>query len=130
MNNLIRKVNSGSELIKLFLKVFSERSPSNHRGDVDDVILLFTDGNPNPTDTQMPLANKYAKILKSRNVTIVGLAAGVPDDVVKFKHNIQRWATSPQLVFEAELNNLDNVISKLVKASCSDIPGGKFILSA
>ncbi len=108
MNNLIRKVNSGSELIKLFLKeeLFSERSPSNHRGDVDDVILLFTDGNPNPTDTQMPLANKYAKILKSRNVTIVGLAAGVPDDVVKFKHNIQRWATSPQLVFEAELNNL------------------------
>ena len=85
MNNLIRKVNSGSELIKLFLKVFSERSPSNHRGDVDDVILLFTDGNPNPTDTQMPLANKYAKILKSRNVTIVGLAAGVPDEVVKFK---------------------------------------------
>ena len=128
MNNLIRKVNSGSELIKLFLKVFSKKSPFNYRGDVDDVILLFTDGNPNPEDEQTSKANKYSKILKTRNVTIAGLAAGVPDEVEKFKHNIKKWTTSPQLVFEAELGQLDTVISKLVKASCEEIHGGKLIL--
>ncbi len=97
--------------------MFIERSPFNHRGNVDDVILLFTDGNPNPEDKQTRKANKYSKILKNRNITITGLAAGVPDEVEKFKHNIKKWATSPQLVFEAELSQLDTVISNKTSES-------------
>ena len=98
--------------------MFSKRSPFNYRDDVDDVVLLFTDGRPKPEDEQTRKANENADILKTRNITIIGLAVRVPGKVEEFKPNIERWATSPQLVFEAKIDNLDNVISKLVKASC------------
>jgi glutaredoxin-related protein len=110
--------------------VFSKRSPFNHRDDVDDVVLLFTDGRPKPEDEQTAMANKFAQILKNRNVTIIGLAVRVPGKVEEFKPNIERWATSPQLVYEAKIDNLDNVISKLVQASCNETREGKLILSA
>jgi hypothetical protein len=120
---------SNAEFVKLFFKVFSKRSPSNHRDHVDDVVLLLTDGAPNPIVKQTSKADEYAKILKSRNVTIIGLAIGNATIVRDFKPNIEEWATSPELVFEAEIENLQKITNELVDASCNTPDAGNFLMS-
>ena len=87
--------------------MFRRKSPRNDRIDVEDVILLFTDGHPEGTDSQDEIAdaNKYSKILKNeRNIKIIGVAAG---DVSKYRHYIESWASSPNLVFETGLTKLE-----------------------
>ncbi|XP_028404264.1 uncharacterized protein LOC114526919 [Dendronephthya gigantea] len=118
--------------MKLALDEFSKRNPENYRADVEDVILLFTDGAPNPDYTgyrsqrlqkqnQKRIADETAEKLKNNSVLIVGLAAGQPDKVAKFKPFLENWATSPDLVFEAQLDKLDKVLNELVDASCMPI---------
>ena len=111
------------------MKEFGRKNPENYRADVGDVILLFTDGAPNPDYTgytserlrkldQKRMADEYSEKLKNNSVLIVGLAAGQPERVAKFKPFLKTWATSPNLVFEAQLDKLDNVLNELVDASC------------
>ena len=115
------------------LKMFNKPSPKNHRPDVDDVVLLFTDGEPvrrtsqqwkpRPEDkfgfkSEKAMADFYSTKLKNNGVTVVGLAAGSQSQLDIFYDDIKGWTTSDKLMFRADLSNLDNVLSKLVKASC------------
>ena len=90
--------------------------------------MLFTDGRPNPdllkkkrrnkSKDQTKPANDISRILKEeKNITIVGLAGGTEQNIAQFRDYINTWA-SPKLVFESKLGELDNVIDKLIAASC------------
>ncbi|XP_028404178.1 uncharacterized protein LOC114526850 [Dendronephthya gigantea] len=116
-------------LIILF-KEFNEKSPKNHRDGIDDIILLFTDGRPNPDFTteehkdrknkkadQTKPADKASKTLKENNVTIIGLAGGKEENIRDFRSYIKRWS-SPNQVFESKLDELPNLIDQLVEDFC------------
>ena len=79
--------------------------------------MLLTSGTHNATENQTMLVNEYTRILKKKNITIVGLA-GSKEDVVK---HVRRWST-PKLVFESKSEELDKVVNKIVDASCAS-PG-------
>ena len=111
------------------LKKFKRRNPENYRVDAGDVILLITDGAPNPDYTgyrsprrrkldQKRMADEYSGMLKNNSVLIVGLAAGRPERVAEFKPFLKTWATSPDLVFEAQLDTLHIVLNELVDTLC------------
>ena len=66
------------------------------------------------------LVDEYTRILKKKNITIVGLA-GSNEDVVK---DVRRWSSS-KLVFKSKSDKLDKVVNKIVDASCAS--PGKFV---
>ena len=107
--------------------MFSRKSPRNDRENVEDVILLFTDGKPEANDPKAEIAeaDKYSKILKNeKNIKIIGVAAG---NVSSYRSNIQGWASSPNLVFETGLKKLDvtknveKLVEKLKDPLCKEI---------
>ena len=99
--------------------MFWKKSPGNNRDDVEDVILLFTDGRPEvdgpapKAEAEIQKANYYSDKLKEKNVKIVGVAAGQPDQIASFIGNIKQWATHPSLVIKTGLKALE--IEKNVK---------------
>ena len=110
--------------------MFQQPSPKNVRSDASDVILLFTDGAPNPEypnsnserrkkKDQKRIADYYASMLKNKGVRIIGVAGGKPENVRKFRPYVEGWATSPDDVYESELDQLDRVVDKIVKDSCT-----------
>ena len=84
---------------------------------MEDVIFLLTSGAHNTSENQTKLVNEYIRILKKKNITIVGLA-GSNEDVVK---HVRRWS-SLKLVFKSTSDELDKVVNKIVDASCAS-PG-------
>ena len=117
-------------LIELFLKVFRKQSPLNHRESVADVILLFTDGKPNPNAPpefdQRPVALNYSAILKqTKKVKIVGLAVGTEQNLLEYSNLIEKWSSNPSTenFFESNLNNLESVVDSIVGPLCSPAAG-------
>ena len=110
---------------KLAYETFNLPSPSNHRREIADVILLFTDGEPRArtrkmVNEQIMLADVCSRSLKNkRDVKIIGLAVGLPSVVDEFLPYIMRWSSNGS-VFEATLDALDNVISELVADTCEN----------
>ena len=107
--------------------MFKEKSPINDRKNVENVILLFTDGKPEANDAEAEIAeaDKYSKILKKeKNIKIIGVAAG---NVSLYRSNIQGWASSPDLVFETgveKLNvtkNVEKLVEQLKDPLCKEI---------
>lgn len=113
-----------------FIKMFSKKSPGNDRKDAEDVILLFTDGEPRTKyrkdlDYEYGNATKFSRILKyEKNINIIGVAAG---DVSSYRSNIQGWVSSPDLVFETGLGTLDTEenVNKLVEQLTGPLCCGK-----
>ena len=109
------------------LKTFYKPSPLNHRPDIADVILLFTDGEPRAktrklTAEQTLLAQQCSASLKDdKGVKIIGLAVGLPQVVGKFLPLIKEWS-SEDSVFSTKLDELDNVLDQLVAKTCEN-PG-------
>jgi hypothetical protein len=123
-NNLV-----GNKFILLFLKTFKSASPLNHRAGVDDIVMLFTDGEPNPSKgrkNQIPVADTFSTELKNKNVKIIGLAVGKEDVLKDFYSYIVDWSSPPEkdYVFKADLTELNDVVNKLVGPLC-DLPAGK-----
>ena len=106
--------------------MFWRSNPRNDRVNVEDVILLFTDGKPEGTNSEAEIAdaNKYSKKLKNeKNIKIIGVAAG---DVSSYRSNIESWASSPELVFETGLTklevtkNVDKLVGQLKDPLCKE----------
>ena len=93
---------------------------------MQDIILLFTDGEPiasnlAETKNQADMAHDISKALKEeRDIRIIGLAAGKKETVDKFKGHIIDWSSKPTKdnVFEATLEDLNNVVEELVDSFC------------
>ena len=109
--------------------MFYQRSPLNHRDDVDDVILLFTDGQPTARakdlESLLRLVSGNSTELKGKNVTIIGVAAGQKSVRQKFTHFIKNWTT---LVFETDWSNenLENLTNTIVDPLCGN-PTRKYL---
>ena len=116
-------------IIYLLFKTFNVRSPFNVRPEIADVILLFTDGEPRArkrkwVEEQKQLADNCSNSLKNeKDVKIIGLAVGTPTVVNNFLPYIRRWSSEGS-VFNAKVDELDNVISKLVADTCEN--AGRF----
>ena len=105
--------------------MFSKRSPLNHRDEVEDVILLFTDGHPTSRakdlEPLLRLVSGNSTELKGKNVTIIGVAAGQQQVRRDFIHFIKNWTSS---VFETEMNELDLKIlaNSIMDPLCGNAP--------
>lgn len=99
-------------------------NPLNHRKDIDDVVLLFTDGEPRARKRkwireQYEMAGKYSAELMARNVSIVALAVGEEAKKPEFKKNIASWST---YMFTSGFKDLNKVLDKIIKKSCGIKP--------
>ena len=116
-------------LPSILLKEFHSRSPLNHRRNIDDVILLFTDGEPRAEKKELikeqyEMANKYSAELMARNVSIVALAVGREANKPEFQENIASWSN---IMFISAFDKLDEVLAKIVDESCGVKPGKSLI---
>ena len=105
-----------------FIQIFRNENPSNNRPDVEDVVVIITDGEPRGRRDTLEMTKKYAKELKDKGVLVV--AAAVGPDRRKFKHILEELATSPEMVLEADFEHMDGILAKLVASSCMK-PGRK-----
>ena len=98
------------------MQIFSGENPSNNRPDVDDVVVIITDGEPRGRSNTLQLTKEYANDLKEKGILIVGAAVG--PDRRKFKHILEELATSSKYVLDADFNQMDDILAKLVASSC------------
>lgn len=98
--------------------MFKKTSPLNFRRDVNDVIVLITDGVPRGKRNSSPLAKQYAKDLKNRKVLIVTAGVGRQSENANFQRVLMDLATSPDFFIKASFNQLGGVVDKVVEMSC------------
>ena len=99
----------------------NETSPENFRPDVEDVIFMLTNGAHNALENQTKLVDKHSRILKKKNITIVGLRGSNVDVSNALKsYNARSWAL-PKLVFKS-IYKFDKIVNKIVDAACAS-PG-------
>ena len=90
---------------------------------MDDVILLITDGEPlGSPSTTLPLTKQYAKDLKDRGIVLFTAGVGPQSKEKKFRDLLERLATSPDYFFGAMLNEMDEILEKMISKSCIE-PG-------
>ena len=97
--------------------MFSLKSPSNARNTVEDVILLLTDGEPHSphgNDGERKIVETETNKLKEKDVTIVGVAVGIPAQIKTFKKYIKTWVTDSSGVAETSWDTLEKDVDKLV----------------
>jgi hypothetical protein len=115
--------------------MFSQTSPLNNRDTVEDVILLLTDGEPHASghdggdEGERAMVVKETNKLKAKNVKIIGVAAGTPEQNKKFKTYIQSWVTRGTTVAEMTLRKrkrdkvVDEIVNMLISPLCKTVPG-------
>ena len=107
--------------------MFKESSPANYRPNVDDVIVLITDGVPNGIDDAENRTMKYAQKLKDRNIVII--TVGVGSLAKRYEHVLIDLATSDDhFVYVTGFHTLKDLLDKLVTKSCR--PGAGKLSSA
>ena len=102
--------------------MFTKTSPENFRTDVNDAILLITDGEPNGNKTTMEHTKQYAKELKDKNIRIVTAGVGRKSENETFQKVLIELGTTKDFYFKATFDKLDDILEKLVKRSCVE-PG-------
>ena len=65
--------------------MFKTTSPANFRPDVDDVIVLLTDGEPRGKRDTPKLTMQYGQELKDRNISMVVAGVGRESEKPKFQ---------------------------------------------
>ena len=107
--------------------MFKESSPANYRPNVDDVIVLITDGVPNGLADAENRTMKYAQKLKDRNIVII--TVGVGSLAKRYEHVLIDLATSDdRFVYVTGFHMLEDLLDKLVTKSCK--PGAGKLSSA
>ena len=104
-------------------------SPKNYREDVDDVVLLFTDGHPNgdSEEEETAIANKEVESLKTKGIRIVCISAGKKEEVYDHTKNLKKWATDPDHVLLTGFDrlkigkNVRELVTKLKNPLCGGV---------
>ena len=86
------------------------------RPEVQDILIVFTDG----ATRDQNVAMKHADLMKARNVSIIGIAAGPKRR--EFKYQVEEIASSPDDVYLVEFDQLENLIHTLVNKVCKAPP--------
>ena len=100
--------------------MFTKTGPENFRTDVNDTILLITDGEPN--SNTMEYTKQYAKELKDKNILIVTTGVGSKSENETFQKVLIELATSQDFFVKAKFDKLDDILETLVARSCVE-PG-------
>ena len=107
--------------------MFKESSPANYRPNVDDVIVLITDGVPNGLADAENRTKKHAQKLKDRNIVII--TVGVGKQAKEHESLLKDLATSSDhFVYVTGFHMLQKLLDKLVTKSCR--PGAGKLSSA
>ena len=81
---------------------------------VDDILVLFTDGNAH----DLPLARDMATAMKNRKIKIVGIAAGTKDRVRQFKGELENLVTNREDIISVDFPDLATFATKLLRLTC------------
>lgn len=95
----------------LLLQVFKETG----RPDVEDVIVLITDGEPLGKSNTEELTKQYAQDLKESNILIVAAGVGEKSKTAKFRGVLMELATSQDFFIEAQFDQMDKILKHLVE---------------
>ena len=98
--------------------MFRRNSPRNNRPNVDDVIVLITDGEPRGKRNTPELTKQYAQDLKDREILLVAAAVGPQSERKEFKELLEGLATSPDYFLKAQFDKMDAILGTLVAKSC------------
>ena len=101
----------------IFYQQFKE-NPKNHRSDIDDVVVLITDGEPFGRRDTLNEAIRYANMLKKKNVRLITAGAGSKSEKPEFIKILKELATSPQFFLKAKFDEMDKISSKLIANTC------------
>ena len=104
--------------------MFTKTGPANFRTDVDDAIVLLTDGEPRGKTDTLQLTIQYAQELKEKNILIVAAGVGRQSDNAEFQKVLSELATSSDFFVKAKFDQMNNILDKLVAKSC--IKPGRF----
>ena len=99
--------------------MFKTNSPRNYRPNVDDVIVLITDGEPRGQPNSRQLTKQFAQDLKERKIVLLTAAVGPQSENAKFRELLQELATSPDYFFKAKFDYMETILEKLVWQSCT-----------
>ncbi|XP_028411883.1 collagen alpha-1(VII) chain-like [Dendronephthya gigantea] len=102
-------------------KVFTQNNPRNNRPDIDDVVVIITDGNPWGVEGVLAKTIANASRIKAKGIEIVGAAVGSPEMRDRFKANLIRMSTSEEHVVETDYKDIDTIRSKLIQTTCGNI---------
>lgn len=106
------------------LQIFEDISPLNHRPDIDDVILLVTDGEPRGSRNTKADTLAEAEYLKAKGVRIIGVRLAhypVHSDFIK---NV---STDDQSI-ETTFDDIGNTVDRIVLGFCPQLTSGVMAL--
>ena len=117
------KYTSYTRYLNCFLilpKIFTKSSPLNHRPNVDDVIVLITDGEPWGKRNTPQLTQQYAQDLKYRKVLLITAGIGPQSDRKQVKLLLEVLATSSEHFLKAKFDEMYKIdlFGVLVAQSC------------
>jgi hypothetical protein len=98
--------------------VFPQKSPKNNRPDVDDIVVIITDGNPWGIENILNITIEKANLIKEKGIEIVGAAVGSQSVRNIFKPKLEKMVTSPEHIVEADYKDIDSIRSKLIENTC------------
>jgi hypothetical protein len=99
-------------------KVFT--GTNGDRPDVNDTLILFTDGDAHDLNTAL----EQAEILKNKGVRIITIGAGKEESVRSFKPILIKMASSPGYAMTVNFEKLDfsDFVEKVTKIVCQELP--------
>ncbi len=81
---------------------------------VDDILILLTDGNAH----DLQLAHQMADAMKSRDIKIVGIAAGKKEKVEQFKVELEGMVTNKDDIISVDFPDLATFATKILRITC------------
>ena len=107
--------------------IFKRASPLNHRPDVNDVIVLITDGLPSKTRIQKDVYNytvSLARSLKQKGIRIVGI--GYSDFGKRLANSIKDISTRDEVIITA-LDDIGMIVDRVIDGICPQPRLGKVL---
>ena len=102
----------------LFRQIFAKPNPQNFRPNIEDVVVLITDGEPRGKRNTPKETTKEANRLKNKEVRIITAGVGRQSENSKFIKILQELATSPEYFVKAQFDKMDEIMSTLIQKSC------------
>ena len=102
----------------IFYQQFKEENQKNHRSDIDDVVVLITDGEPFGRRDTLNETIRYANMLKKKNVRLITAGVGSKSEKPEFIKILKELATSPKYFLKAKFDEMDKILSKLIASTC------------
>jgi hypothetical protein len=91
----------------------------NHRPEIDDVVVLITDGEPRGKKSTPNDTKQSAQDLKDRDVLLVTAGVGEQSEEKEFEDMLKSLATSPDYFVKAAFDKMGDILDTLIAKSCT-----------